>query len=192
MFSLGASIVDMGTINWNKNTLVAVDSTLPILPAEADSGLQNFDPNMVGGFIFNSLTNMVKITEGASYKTQLPGKFRLGAGFKYERITLSADMIMPLNEIDGTLDDNFYAFGAELRIAKSAKIGAGVAGNKTYGVAVPFGFTFGSFGITEFYLATNDLVSFFDKGKKPQFSISIGFFRYNWMNHTTRPPLLAE
>lgn len=192
MFSLGASVVDMGTINWSKNTLVTVDSALPVLPAAQDSGLQNFDPNMVGGFIYNSITSMVKISEGPGYKTQLPGKFRVGLGFRYSRLTLSADMIMPLNKVDGTLDDKFFAFGAEVRVAKSAKIGAGVAGNKTYGVAVPFGFTLGAMGITEFYIATNDLVSFFDKGKKPQFSIAIGLFRYNWMNHTTKAPLLAE
>ncbi len=191
-FSIAAAYTDGGSIKWNKNTLIAVDSVLPALDTSA-LGLQNFDPNLITGFIYNSMTSMVRIKEGEGYTTMLPAKLRIGVGYKIkDRLTISMDAITPLNDVDLTLDNGYYALGIEARLFKTTKVACGITGNEKYGYSVPFGFTIGSFGVTEFYLATSDLISLLDKAKSPQFSIAVGLFRFNWMNHTTKPPMLAE
>jgi hypothetical protein len=95
-------------------------------------------------------------------------------------IQIGADVVLPLNEANGNLKNPYLALGGEIILSGGVKISTGIAGNENYGYAVPFGFTLGSLlRVTEFYIATNDIITFFSKSKSPQASLAVGLLRFN-------------
>lgn len=182
IFTVAASVTDIGSIKWSKNTLIVVDTTMPKLDS-SQAGLSSWDANSIAGFLYNSLTGMVHYNQGSSYTSALPTRLRLGTGLKLgKKVLVGADVVMPLNNNNGDLQNAFFAIGGEVNLWGTAKFSTGISGNQNYGFSVPVGFTLGTLGITEFYVATNDIITFISKSKNPQLSFAIAVFRFNLKN----------
>ncbi len=178
-FTLAASVTDVGSISWAKNTLIVIDTTMPHLDT-SQLGLSSFDPNSIAGFLYNSITGMVHYTDAGAYTTSLPTRFRVGTGLKLgKKVLIGADVVMPVTNNNGDLQNAFFAFGGEVTLWKKAKFSTGISGNQNYGFSVPVGFTLGSMGITEFYIATNDIITYISKSKNPQISFAMAVLRIN-------------
>ncbi len=185
--TFAASITDMGAINWNKNNVIAMDTTMPKLDT-SQTGISHWDANSLPGFLYNSVTNAVSLKGGSPYKTQLPTRLRLGIGLKIgKKILIGADAVMPMNNANGNLESTFFALGGEINLFGTAKLSTGVSGNKNYGFSIPMGFTLGTLGITEVYIATNDVLSYLGLSNHPQLSFAMAVLRINLKN-----PLVNE
>ncbi len=185
--TFAAALTDLGSINWKKNNVLVFDTTMPKLDS-SQVGISNWDQNSIAGFLYNSVTNAVHFSGGAPYSTSLPTRLRLGVGMKLgKRILLGFDAVMPMNNANGNLQTTFLALGGEINLWGTAKLSTGISGNKNYGFAVPLGFTLGTLGITEFYVATNDILSYIGLSPNPQLSFAVGVLRFNLKN-----PLVNE
>ena len=178
-FTVAASVTDVGSITWAKNTLIVIDTTMPHLDT-SQVGLSSFDANSIAGFLYNSLTSMVHYSDAGAYTTVLPTRLRLGTGLKLgKKVLIGCDAVMPISENKGDLQNAFFALGGEVNLWGTAKFSTGISGNQNYGFSVPVGFTLGTLGITEFYVATNDIITFISKSKNPQLSFCMAVFRFN-------------
>ncbi len=176
---LSASLTDLGSIRWTKNSVVVLDTTMPKLDS-SQVGVLNWDQNSITGFLYNTIAGAVKFTGGPAYSTQLPTLLRTGAGLKLgKKLLLGVDAVFPVNGDNGNLENPFIAFGGELNLWGTAKLSSGISGNKNYGYAVPLGFTIGTIGITELYVATNDVLSFLNVSKSPKLSFAFAVLRFN-------------
>ena len=174
------SAVDMGSINWNKNNLIASDTLLPDTTQFNYHGLTSWGFAKQAGEMFND-SGLVKFKPGDSYKTNLPSKLRIGMGYQLSpRMIIGADLVAPLNDNTANLQKAFIALGTEVTLASNLKINFGLAGNSTYGFAVPFGITLGRFfSICELRLATGNILTHLGAGKNPNISLSFSLLRFN-------------
>ncbi|MGL5892549.1 MAG: hypothetical protein ACRC3B_21840, partial [Bacteroidia bacterium] len=99
-----------------------------------------------------------------------------------KRIDLGADLVIPLNNELFNLGQPYLAVGGEINLFGTAKLSLGVSGNSELGWSLPVGFTIGTFGIFEVYVATGDVLSYFTKTDNPHLSVAVGVLRFNLKN----------
>ena len=175
------SAVDMGSITWDKNVLVAKDTLMPKPSQFSYGGLNSWNLAEQGNHMFND-AGIIKFKPGPAYKTSLPAMFRAGVGYQVtKRFVAGADLVMPMSDNPANLQHAFYALGAEVGLANNLFISLGVAGNTNYGFAMPFGITLAHFfKVCELRVATNDILTYISPGKNPNISFSLSFFRINY------------
>lgn len=171
-----ASFVDMGSITWNKNILEAQDQ--PLMPLDStQTGLNSFEIRQQADYLFDT-EGLLNFEAGNSFKTTFPSKVRLGAGIKFsQNIETGADLVIPANNMNGNLDNAYLAIGGEIKIFDDFIINTGVSGNSNYGYSIPVGIKLPKFGIFEIYLATNDILTYFNSNKNPFISFTFGLIK---------------
>lgn len=176
-----AAVTDIGSITWTNNVLLTSDTLMPSLDTSS-TGLNSWQLGSQSGALFgtNGLLNMAP---GGDYTTALPARLRLGYSMRIgKRIDVGADLVFPLNKQLYNLGQPFIAIGGEINLFGTAKLSIGVAGNEQLGWSVPMGFTVGTFGIFEFYVATGDVLTYFTKSDNPNLSVAVGVLRFNLKN----------
>jgi hypothetical protein len=180
-FRFAAAITDAGSINWTNNVLISSDTTMPALDSSS-VGLNSWDLGGQSGFVFGN-NGIMNYNAGSDYNTKLPTRLRLGFGMPLgERIQIGADVVVPMNNESFNLSQPFYAVGGEVNLFGTAKLNVGFSGNPDLGWNLPVGFTIGTFGIFEIYVATGDVLTFIDKSKNPNLSVAVGVLRFNLKN----------
>ena len=174
------SAVDIGSIRWNKNVLIAQDTLLPDTSQFNFQGVNSWDMTQYANNMFND-SGIVKFKPGKPYTTQLPSKFRFGIGYQLSRrMIVGADMVMPMSDNPTNLESAFFAVGTEMTVANNFKFAFGFSGNSTYGFSVPMGVTLANlFHFMEVGIATNDILTYFSHGSNPNISLSLSLFRFN-------------
>lgn len=183
----GASVTDMGTISWKNNQLFAADTTMTP-PDTTNDGLNSWDVASQGSFAFAS-NGLFNYGPGPDFKTTLPSRLRLGAGFKLEKFEAGLDLVIPLANKDLNLTSPYMAIGAEYNILGWIKVSAGFSGNTDMGWSVPVGVIAGVGGVVEIGVATGDILTFLDKSKDPYLSVAFFAVRVNVKKFKSDSPI---
>ncbi|MEO6884316.1 MAG: DUF5723 family protein [Bacteroidia bacterium] len=175
--TVGISATDLGQIHWTHNLLTAVDTTMPKLNS-GNNGLESWNFGNSGFTLGNN--SIVDFKSGPDYNIALPSKLRMGASFQLtSKIIIASDAVFPLNTVGGNLENPYYALGGEITLNSFFKFSTGVAGNSNYGISVPIGITLSAHNFIEFFLATDDVLTYLEKSKNPHISMAIGVLRFN-------------
>jgi hypothetical protein len=179
MFKFGMAFTDIGSIKWTDNVMIAYDTLVPQLDSSM-TGMESFQVNDAMQILFGE-NGMIRFKEGNSFSTEMPARMRLGAGFKFRKLfELAADVVIPLNQAAvGNIENVYYALGGEINIIGTLKVHTGIAGSKDYGYAIPLGVGFGTFGVLEFSIATNDVLTWIGQSAHPNASLILGVLRVN-------------
>ncbi|MBI3501748.1 MAG: hypothetical protein HY063_08130 [Bacteroidetes bacterium] len=174
------SAIDMGSIHWNKNVLVAQDTLLPDTSKFKFQGINSWNLQQTASDMFNKW-GIIKFKPGSPYTTQLPSKFRLGASYRLtRRMLVGADMVMPLSSNPTNLEKAFFAVGTDMALANTFRLSFGFAGNPTYGFSLPMGVTLsGLFRIMEVSVGTGDVLTYLSHGSNPNISLAVSILRFN-------------
>jgi hypothetical protein len=175
------SAVDMGSINWDKNVLIADDTLLPKPSQFNYGGINSWNMAEQGSHMFND-SGLVHFKPGPAYSTPLPSKFRFGVGYEFSRrLVMGADLVLPMSNNPANLQNAFVAWGMELELATNLAFSIGVGGNSNYGLSMPFGLKLGHFfKIMEVRIATNDILTYISPGKNPNISLAMSLFCFNY------------
>lgn len=175
---VGASIVNIGSINYTKSTFNITDTTLHAIDYDASTA--------------DAFNQTVFWKESSSFKVKLPTKLRFGASLSLleKRLEIGGDIIVPLNKEAGNINKTIIAVGGDFYVKRWFKVssGASIGGNYANSidgysthVSIPAGVTFiaGENAGWECGLSTRDIVSLIDaKGKSPLYSIGLCVFRF--------------
>jgi len=175
---VGASIVNIGSINYTSNTYKIVDTTIHAI---------NYDASTADAF-----NETVFWKESSSFKVKLPTKLRFGASLSLleKRLEIGGDIIVPLNKEAGNINKTIIAVGGDFYVKRWFKVssGASIGGNYANSidgysthVCIPAGVTFiaGENAGWEVGLSTKDIISLIDaKGKSPLYSVGLCVFRF--------------
>jgi hypothetical protein len=170
---IGASLINVGAINWTGNVYQLKDTLMVSLTS---AGVQNLN-------LFNQLKNilgpdgMFKVTGQQSYNTQLPGMVRAGASVTLGKIAhLGVDFVIPVvNNVPGTLNNPLIGIGGDISPIPWFKLQAGFVTGGNYAYQIPLGIIFVAPGGTyEAGVASRDAVTFFTQ-HGPTLSLSTGF-----------------
>jgi hypothetical protein len=172
---IGASLINVGAINWTGNVYQLKDTLMISLTS---AGVQNFN-------LFNQLKNMLgpdgmfKVMGQQSYNTQLPGMMRAGASILLGKIAdIGVDFVVPvINNVPGTINNPIIGIGGDIMPLPWLKIQAGFITGGNYSYQVPLGIMFvARGGVYEAGIASRDAVTFFTQ-HGPTISLSTGFIR---------------
>ncbi len=172
---LGASLINVGKIDWTGNVYQLKDTLMISLTS---AGVQNFN-------LFNQLKNMLgpdgmfKITGEQKYTTQLPGMVRAGASLLLGKIAhLGVDFVMPTNSnVPGTIKNPIIGIGGDITPVPWLRLQAGFITGGNYDYQIPVGFVIiAPGGAYEMGIASRDAITFFTQ-HGPTLSLSTGFIR---------------
>lgn len=180
-FRFGVSVTDIGSITWGNNVLLTSDTLMPALDSTS-TGLNSWQLGSQSGNLFGQ-NGILNVAPGPDYTTALPARLRFGYSMRIgKRIDFGADLVVPLNKELYNLGQPYLAVGGEINLFGTAKLSLGFSGNNELGWSVPVGFTIGTFGIFEVYVATGDVLSYFTKTDNPHLSVAVGVLRFNLKN----------
>lgn len=175
-WKLGIAATDLGSILWQHNTLTAVDTNMPKLNSN-NYGIDSW--SSIGDFAFSN-NSIMNFRPGPDYSLALPAKLRTGISYTINKhITLSSDVVLPLNNTVGNIETPFYAVAGQFNLVRGISISAGFAGSQVYGFDMPLGITLGLKNYIEFYIATCDVLTYFNRQKNPNISLAFGMLRFN-------------
>lgn len=172
---IGASLINMGSINWTGNVYQLKDTLMVSLTS---AGVQNFN-------LFNQLKNMLgpngmfKVIGQQSYTTQLPGMMRAGASLALGRIAhVGVDFVVPIiNNVPGTINNPIIGLGGDIAPLPWLRLQAGFIEGGNYTYQLPVGIIFvAPGGAYEAGIASRDAITFFTQ-HGPTLSVSTGFIR---------------
>lgn len=183
----GASITDMGSISWKNNQLISSDTTMTP-PDTTNGGLNSWDVTTQSSFAFAN-NGLFNYGPGADFKTTLPSRLRLGAGFKLEKFEAGLDVVIPLANKELNLSSPYMAIGCEYNFLGWVKLSTGFSGNQDMGWSVPVGLVVGIGGVVEIGAATGDILTFLDKSKDPYLSAAFFALRFNVKKFKSDSPI---
>jgi hypothetical protein len=176
---IGASVINMGSINWTGNVYQLQDTAVV---STQNSGLQNYNIISQMKNFFDGQKGLFKLKGAQSLTTQLPGMVRAGASLKLGKLAeVGVDCIVPTNNtIPGTITNPIVGMGGDLMPLPWLKIQAGFITGGNYSYQVPVGLIFiAPGGAYEAGIASRDAITFFTQ-KGPTISLSTGFLRFRF------------
>ena len=174
----GASIVNLGSISWNKETYEGKNINMKKLDSTL-TGLNSFNVIDQIGYIFNQ-DGLMEFKKVSSFKTNLPAEMRVGAGIRFSKLlSVGADVVTQLSDVYSNKGESIYSAGAEFNLFNVIKLNSGVSGNIDMGWNIPLGITLSTAGFYEIYLATNDVLTYFDRTRNPLLSFAVCAIRIN-------------
>ncbi|HRO38321.1 MAG TPA: DUF5723 family protein [Flavobacteriales bacterium] len=176
-WKIGASVCNIGSINWNGDVYTAGDGSLIDL---ATNGLENYDLiNGLEDFVTNS--GALHWESGLRTRRALPSTARFGMGWVAgKHLELGGEVVAPLNQEPGNLQSTAFGLGMDLRPFNWLVLGTGISTGGGYGFKVPVGITFSiGNGTWEAGVASRDVVTFFTQ-RNPTLSLSMGFLRFRF------------
>lgn len=176
-WKVGASVTNLGWINWKGNVRTANDA---LVTGAVTAGLDSY--NLLAGV--NELLSQGGISQwdmAQERKVALPASMRFGAGVLLGQIAeVGVDVLVPLNETPGNAERTMMGIGGDLRPVPWLQLSAGIATGNVEGLKVPVGFTVNvGKGTWEFGAASRDAVTFFAK-REPTVSLCLGFLRFRF------------
>lgn len=174
---LAASVNDIGSMTWDGNVYALRDT---VLTSTEEPGVETLSlVDQLKQFMENE--DAMEWEGDSEYSTQLPTTLRLGASWQPgEMVNVGAEIILPLNDEPGNLDQEIIAVGGELRPLRWLGLNLGFITGGNYDAKIPAGVTFTvADGGYELGFASRDLITFFTD-KQPTASLSFGFMRFRW------------
>jgi hypothetical protein len=172
---VGASVTDLGTMNWKGNLLTVNDQQLRY---PQYNGTQDY--NVVQGIIdqfADDTKSLFTYQPSREYKAQLPTKLRLGGGVRIsEYFEAGLDVTVPLNKVAGNLTSTFVGAGLDYKPVRWLRLSSGVSGGAGYRASLPFGLTLVT-GAWEAGVSTRDVTGYFSENS-PYYSIATGVLRF--------------
>lgn len=183
---IGASIINYGKMTWTGNVYNLTDG---ILAQTQGTGFDNYN------FIDYSPETFQLGGEGSAlswegstqFQNELPTMIRAGASYEFFKTAhLGIDVVIPFNpDAPGSLANNLYAIGGDLRLNKLFSISSGIStgGNQDFNVNIPFGLIYNARrGHYEAGFSTQDISSFIGdiEGGGNNISFALGFLRFKF------------
>ncbi len=190
---LSASIIDIGSMNWNANS-VEIDPTQHIKAFGRDSsdiGELASPSGYLGISTYNfwkSLKRFQVNADGSSSpfnyraagkrKVNLPTRLRLGAGTDLsKKFTVAIDGQLPFNkDLPGSYRSALVGAGVTYKPVYWLHLSTGVSGGAGFGASIPLGISI----VTRTYeggIATRDVMGYFGESN-PYLSVVAGFLRF--------------
>ena len=176
-YKLGASITNLGSINWSGDSYSATNG---LLEAIQSNGLDSY--NFFSGIDeFVSSSGLLEWKPDVSRRIPLPTNFRFGAGMIVnEKIEVGADLVAPLNDEPGNFESAVFGLGGHVLPLPWVRLSAGLSFGGGYGTKVPMGITFiAGRGTWEAGVASRDAFTFF-VAEEPTLSLALGFLRFRF------------
>ncbi len=183
---LGASLVNYGKMTWTGNVYNLTDG---ILAQTQGTGFDNynfiaFSPET---FQLGGDGSALDWEGSAQFEDEQPAMVRVGASYEFFKTAhLGFDMVIPLNpDAPGSLANNLYAIGGDLRLNKLLTITSGIStgGNQDFNINIPLGLIYNSRrGHYEAGVSTQDISSFIGdiEGGGNNISFALGFLRFKF------------
>src|SRR6185312_1201351 len=122
-WKFAVAVTDFGSIFWKNNLLTAVDTNMPKL-AVTNTGISSWSGSGLDFVFANS--NFMNYRPGPDYTVALPAKLRNGISYVLsKRVTLSADVVLPVNTVTGNLEAPYYAAAGQVNIYKTLYVSTG-------------------------------------------------------------------
>ena len=172
---LGASVIDIGNMNWAGDILTINDKILQ-QPASQGIATYNVIMEVANQFITNKQT-LFTYEAAKERRAALPGKLRLGAGMRLSSLfEVGIDFTAPLNKVAGNLTAPFIGLGVDFKPFRWLRLSSGVSGGAGYGTGLPLGLTLVS-SVWEAGISSRDVTGYFNE-KAPYYSAALGFLRF--------------
>ena len=183
-FYVGAALVNYGNMSWTGNVYNLTDG---ILAQTQGIGFDNYN------FITYSPETFQLGGEGsalswegsAEFDDALPAMARVGASYEFFKTAhVGFDILVPVNpDAPGSLANNLYAIGGDLRINKLFTLSSGIStgGNQDFNINIPLGLIYHARrGHYEAGFSTQDISSFIGdiEGGGKNISFALGFLRF--------------
>jgi hypothetical protein len=172
---VGASVTDLGTMNWKGNVLTVNDQQLRYPQYDGTT-----DYNVVQGIIdqfADDNKSLFTYQPAREYKAKLPAKLRLGGGVRIsEYFEAGLDVTVPLNKVAGNLASTFVGAGLDFKPVRWLRLSSGVSGGAGYRASLPVGLTIVT-SVWEAGLSTRDVTGYFSE-KSPYVSGAFGVLRF--------------
>lgn len=173
---IGASLINMGSINWTGNVYELQDT---LMVSTTNAGLENYNIFSQLKSMFGNNGGLFKLKGQQSRTTTLPGMFRMGASIGLGRIAeVGVDCIVPTTTgVPGSIKNPIIGLGGDIYAAPWIKFQTGFITGGNYGPQIPVGVIFiAPGGKYEAGIASRDAITFFTQ-KGPTISLSTGFIR---------------
>ncbi len=165
-WKLGASVIDIGKINWQNIDFVPYPLTFP---TSTDSLRKYTQGNA------KILDYFFQQSPGPNYTTELPTKFRLGISYRLTKgIQFASDFVAPLNSVPGNLLSPYVSLGAQINVFHYIELNIGIATEKGFSYVIPMGVFVNFIGGLDFYVGTNDAVAYLNNGSGHVLSAAAG------------------
>ncbi len=161
----GISLIDIGSIRWEHGYKTTTDTGIASVIHGSD-----FINELKNGTLSGS-------SPQSEYTTPLPAEMKGGVSYYVnKRVTLSSDIILPMNNVPGGLAGPYFAFGSQLKVSKYITLCPGLAVSVNDEWALPVGVTINVTSNLEFYIGTGDITSYAGKSNA-DVSLAVGFLR---------------
>jgi hypothetical protein len=179
---IAASVTNVGQITSGDSTYSVGGQNL--IEQFGGFGLSNY--NLIGsqenGFAIGGDNSPIDWTPQPIRKVDLPSNFRFGASYEYLRtLHIGFDVVIPLNDVAGNLEEPLYAIGGDFRFSKIFKLSSGVniGGNNGGKINIPLGITYiAKKGFYEAGIATRDFATYLSNSEGSTLSFASGFLRF--------------
>jgi hypothetical protein len=172
---VGASVTDLGSMNWKGNLLTVNDQQLRYPQYDGTT-----DYNVIKGIVdqfANDTKSLFTYQPAREYRASLPAKLRLGGGVRIsEYFEAGLDVTVPLNKVAGNLPSTFVGAGLDYKPVRWLRLSSGVSGGAGYRANLPFGLTIVT-SVWEAGVSTRDVTGYFSE-KSPYVSAAAGVLRF--------------
>lgn len=172
--NVGAAVIDMGGITWEKDIVEAEADFEALLDSVKDGLINSYEISQEVG----NLNDIVAERPGESFRTSLNSHLRLNASYRVlPRMVLGADLVVPFRNADArTVDQDAGVLTTTLSwaiVPKVVNFGTGVVYSPSFGYRWPAGVVIG-LGQTAISITTADCLTFLT-ARDPLASLSIAF-----------------
>lgn len=171
---LGASVTDVGSMNWTGNVVTATDQ--PLQPTTG-TGVQTYNIiKEIAKQLDSNEDNLFTYQAQQKRTAALPAKLRLGAGVRLnDQFEVGVDFTAPLNEVAGNLPSSFVGLGVDYKPVSWIRLSSGLTGGSGYGTSLPLGVTLVT-PLWEAGISSRDITGYFNQNA-PYYSVALGFLR---------------
>lgn len=191
-FHFGVSILNLGSVSWDKNVLQADEADLRDIDS-TNSGYDTYDTSAEFDEVYDALGFEVQ-DEGEDFQTGSKGKLRVNAHYQMTKgMRGYFDIIVPVGSNDRALYGPSYIVGLDYAIIPDAfHISTGVQYSREVGYRVPLGVSV-SLGTKAFLsVSTGDARTLFDKSvENPLNSLSVSLIGVNVQNDASETDALG-
>jgi len=172
--NVGASVVDIGGITWNKNVLEAEADFEALLDSVREGLINSYDLGEEVGNVYE----LVQPQPGEPFRTALNSHLRMNASFRVlPRMVLGADLVVPFRNANTMVVDRdagvLTASMSWAVVPKVVSFGTGLIYSPSFGYRWPAGVTVG-LGQVGLSITTADFLTFITS-RDPLASLSVAF-----------------
>lgn len=175
-FVVGAAVLDVGALEWNKGVVTAEAPTEDFIEDLNAPAISTLDFKQELGKIYENF----QFTEGSTFSVPLNTQLRLNAALLAgKRLSVNADVLLPLNNSNPEVlnyQSGTYAAGFNYTILSGRimmNLSSALFYSSEYSYRIPLGISIGSRQGAMFSIAATDLLTFISNKQNPYPGISI-------------------